>query len=260
MNINTLLEILLSDTSIIIISIITVLFIGAVSYKYGFIKRFHSEDEKTSKKEFFLSLKSELSKLTDELDIRKKISFVRVCESVNNSNCVDMTVRRKSNELNDIISKYNELNFYTIAGDILCNQFEKKYTEIFGSMYHKAVQTDSYGKFEFEEFDAEIKQMKRIAYISQSIDRIFDSPDNESQQEVITELFRQALETENADKFQKDENGENPYCRYMAEDFDFKARLLSDSDILQKRNLLISIKEKATELSTESERILNNIK
>ena len=130
------------------------------------------------KNNLYVPLKYEMYNIMQmKEDIWKSINVIEINKIVEKSDefVVEDALFQKCEALSKLINKYNAINVYKVASNILCKRFEEKYVELYGSSTHQEKYWDEYTCEEIlvDATDREIYDFYIVADSRKNIDNLF---------------------------------------------------------------------------------------
>lgn len=237
-----------------------------IIYETGIRGKERGQIASERKKNIFIPLKYEMKRISMMADDIWQDICVEVALNIVDKEdefVVDNDLYQQCQTLIHLIDEYKRINPYSIASEVLCNRFEAKFVELYGTMTHPVVHYDEFSQeeIEAEDYDSEIYMFRDIAHSRLNIKNIFKRRDLEEYcvatgsvgpaEEYLTEMFGHALPKQ--DKFKgglfdniKDstliERKITP-SEYIAKNFDFFKAFDENEGIQKKSALLLKIKQ-----------------
>ena len=192
---------------------------------------------------------------------------------------VDDDLYQKCRILLDLITAYRAINPNRVVSKILCERFEEKYIELYGSATHPVLHYDeaSQQEIELEDYNPEIYNFNDVANSRLNIKEIFCRRAMEEYykesgfigpaEEYLAEMFEYVLPKKdrysgiNFDNITDRALVEKTItpAEYMAKGFDFFAAFDNDADIKKKMSLLDEMKQIAFEIYEMSTATIRSI-
>lgn len=218
------------------------------------------------KNQIYIPLKYELDSIVhipDNIWNKIKVPEIKKVVEKNDELVVSDYIFQQCVLLSDMIDKFNSINLYAVASNILCKRFEEKYIELYGTITHPITHYDEFTReeVELEDWNPEFIDFREIVDTKENIDTLFkNNPEYEEYcqdigrvgpvEEYLTLMFSSVLPKKEKTYIGIDlivceelRDKKITPAEYMIKGFDFFKQFKENETVKQKEALLIKIKE-----------------
>lgn len=218
------------------------------------------------KNQIYIPLKYELDSIVhvpDNIWNKIKVPEIKKVVEKNDELVISDYIFQQCVLLADMIDKFNSINLYVVASNILCKRFEEKYIELYGTITHPITHYDEFTReeVELEDWNPEFIDFHRIVNTKENIDTLFKNNLEYEEycqdigrigpvEEYLTLMFSSVLPKKektyigiNLGICEELKNKKITPAEYMIREFDFFRQFEENETVKQKEALLIKIKE-----------------